>query len=133
MDGLDGFAHYCYDLRTEPRYFSTLQEGGQSVMVWGTFAYNGASDLDFINEKKDSKVYCNILEDRLLSFAEDMVGDTFIFQQDNVTTHRSHCTKDFLDANDVFTLPWPAKSPDLNPIENAGAYWPVQSIMISAN
>ena len=118
MDGPDGFAHYWHDLRKEPRYFSTRQQGGQSVMVWGAIAYDGTSNLVFISEKQDSKVYCNVLEEGLLPFAEDTVGDTFIFQQDNAATHRSNYTKDWLDANDVYTMPWPAKSPDQNPIEN---------------
>ena len=36
---------------------------------------------------------------------------------DNARPHRAHIVTDFLHQEAVTTLPWPAKSPDLNPIE----------------
>ena len=32
--------------------------------------------------------------------------------------HTSHAVKSWLDENQVNVMPWPAQSPDLNPIEN---------------
>jgi transposase len=39
-------------------------------------------------------------------------------QHDNATTHRTSSRSDFLQDRNVSVLPWPAKSPDLNPIEH---------------
>jgi transposase len=42
----------------------------------------------------------------------------FIFQDDNCRVHRARVVREFLNEQGVRTLPWPSKSPDLNPIEN---------------
>jgi len=41
-----------------------------------------------------------------------------MLQQDGASIHRSDETKAWLKGNQIETLEWPAKSPDLNPIEN---------------
>ena len=38
--------------------------------------------------------------------------------QDNASAHKAKATMEWLANNHVKTLNWPAKSPDLNPIEN---------------
>jgi transposase len=42
----------------------------------------------------------------------------FIFQDGNCRVHRARVVREFLDEQGVRTLPWPSKSPDINPIEN---------------
>ncbi|GFW14587.1 transposable element Tc1 transposase [Trichonephila clavipes] len=46
------------------------------------------------------------------------VGDKFIFMDDNATWHRTLAVQDCLDSEGIQRLVWPARSPDLNPIEN---------------
>ena len=41
-----------------------------------------------------------------------------VFQQDNARCHISRVAMNFLNDNHIRTLPWPALSPDLNPIEH---------------
>ena len=41
-----------------------------------------------------------------------------IFQHDNARPHTARITTDFLANNNITVLPWPSKSPDLNPIEH---------------
>ena len=40
------------------------------------------------------------------------------FQHDNDPKHTSHAVISWLDDYQVNAMPWPAQSPDLNPIEN---------------
>ncbi|GFY15776.1 transposable element Tc1 transposase [Trichonephila clavipes] len=46
------------------------------------------------------------------------VGDKFVFMDDNATRHRTLAVQDCLDSEGIQRLVWPARSPDLNPIEN---------------
>ncbi|GFX03114.1 transposable element Tcb1 transposase [Trichonephila clavipes] len=46
------------------------------------------------------------------------VGDKFVFMDDNATCHQTLAVQDCLDSEGIQRLVWPARSPDLNPIEN---------------
>ncbi|GFX36065.1 transposable element Tcb2 transposase [Trichonephila clavipes] len=46
------------------------------------------------------------------------VGDNIVFMDDNATCHRTLAVQDCLDSEGIQRLVWPARSPDLNPIEN---------------
>jgi transposase len=41
-----------------------------------------------------------------------------VLQQDNARPHTARVTQDFLQQHNIEILPWPALSPDLNPIEH---------------
>ncbi|GFT82759.1 transposable element Tcb2 transposase [Trichonephila clavipes] len=51
------------------------------------------------------------------------VGDKFVFMDDNATCHRTLAVQDCLDSEGIQRLVWPARSPDLNPIEKCGMLW----------
>ncbi|GFY10787.1 transposable element Tcb2 transposase [Trichonephila clavipes] len=51
-------------------------------------------------------------------FFRGVVGDKFVFMDDNATCHRTLAVQDCLDIEGIQRLVWPARSPDLNPIEN---------------
>lgn len=118
LDGPDGCQKYWRDVRRdrETRYARNFQGG--SLMVWGAFGYRGKSPICFVTHKMDSKLYCELLDNVLIDFAEDLWDSDWIFQQDNAAIHVSRETKLFLSTKNINTLEWPAVSPDLNPIEN---------------
>jgi transposase len=118
LDGPDCLQYYWHDLRTEKQTYKTRQSGGGSVMIWGAFSLHGKSELAFIEGTQDSVKYCETLESYLLPFANLHYGDDYIFQQDNASIHSSQYTKEVLNEHKITVMDWPAKSPDLNPIEN---------------
>jgi transposase len=47
------------------------------------------------------------------------LGDEFIFMHDNAPCHRAITVSKELDVNNIMHLPWPPRSPEINPIEHA--------------
>ena len=85
-------------------------------MVWGAISYNRKSDLVVVRGNLTAQRYINdVLEQNLLPIID---RSTQILQQDNARPHTARVTMGFLEENDVNVLPWPYKSPDLNPIEH---------------
>ncbi|XP_062558115.1 uncharacterized protein LOC134222992 [Armigeres subalbatus] len=62
--------------------------------------------------------YIELLDCMLIPFTEDVMDNDFIFQQDNAAIHVSKVSKQWFSEHDITLLEWPARSPDLNPIEN---------------
>jgi transposase len=118
LDGPDGWQYYWHHLQHEEQVFSRRQNGGGSVMVWGAFSANGKSELRILEGTQNSYEYTVTLADYLLPFAYADHGNEYVFQQDNASIHTSRETTRWLDEQEVARLRWPARSPDLNPIEN---------------
>lgn len=49
-------------------------------------------------------------------------GNADILQHDNARCHSARHTRNILEANNINTIEWPAKSPDLSPIEHMWDY-----------
>ena len=91
--------------------------GGKSVMFWGCVSKNAYGPLVEVIGKNTAGSYIETLEDYLLSEIEAST-DRVIFQQDNASIHKTPAVCTFLEENQVETLKWPPRSPDLSPIEN---------------
>ena len=67
----------------------------------------------------DSQKYIEISENYLRPSISWYFGDDAVtLQQDNAPCHVSRVVQEYLNENDIFTIEWPAQSPDLNILEN---------------
>ena len=92
--------------------------GGGGVMVWGGISHVGKTNLKIVVGNLNGIRYRDeILAPIVLPFIRTHHFN-HVFQQDNARCHISRVAMNFLNDNHIRTLPWPALSPDLNPIEH---------------
>jgi hypothetical protein len=97
-----------------------VQQGGISVSFWGCFSYCAIGPLQVIDGRLNSLKYQEILRDIVkpqLEYSEVPL----VFMQEKHKALTSIWTRAYLAANDIQYLDWPARSPDLNPIEKVWA------------
>jgi transposase len=88
-------------------------------MVWGCFAKGQLGPLVQVSGSITGSVYMNLLENTFLPFYDSLGNNLeYIFQDDNAPVHRARIVKQWKEDNSVSDFPWPAQSPDLNPIEH---------------
>ncbi|KAJ0408583.1 hypothetical protein P43SY_008930 [Pythium insidiosum] len=100
LDGPDGFEHYWRDLRRPALTCVRRQQGGGSVMAWGGMSWEVKTELAILVGKQASANYVYTLSEYLLPFAH---------------------LREFFQEMEVQVMEWPARSPDMNPIENLWA------------
>ncbi|GFU46340.1 transposable element Tcb1 transposase [Trichonephila clavipes] len=90
-----------------------------SIMVWAGIMINGRTRLLVVaNLTMTGQRYIDeVLLPHVRLFL-GTVGDKFVFMDDNATCHRTLAVQDCLDSEGIQRLVWPARSSDLNPIEN---------------
>src|SRR4051794_32690639 len=96
----------------------SFKSGRQSVMMWGCFQGTKMGPLALCpTGKMNATDYCNILEKHLLPFWQTL-DDESIFMEDGAPIHTAKYSKNWRQQHNIFSMKWPAQSPDLNPIEN---------------
>jgi len=50
--------------------------------------------------------------------ADDLMEEEWELMHDGAPSHRAYLIQHFLEDEDINTIPMPARSPDLNPLEN---------------
>ncbi|GFW08163.1 transposable element Tcb2 transposase [Trichonephila clavipes] len=84
-------------------------------LIWGAIAYNTRSLLVLIHDTVTTQRYVHdILQPHVLPLMQRVPGA--LFQKDNAWPHTARVSQGCLRT--VTTLPWPARSPDLSPIEH---------------
>lgn len=90
--------------------------GGGSVMVWAGIHHAGRTPLVHVAGALTGIRYRDeILQPHVIPHINANGG---LFQHDNARPHVARVCQEFLQRNQVNTLPWPARSPDLSPIEH---------------
>ncbi|GFU69057.1 transposable element Tcb2 transposase [Trichonephila clavipes] len=87
----------------------------QGVTVWGAISWDTRSSLVVLQGTSTARRYVDdILTPIVLPMLSSRPGA--IYQQDNARPHTARLSQQCLQGYDV--LPWPARSPDLSPIEH---------------
>ncbi|GFT69355.1 transposable element Tcb1 transposase [Trichonephila clavipes] len=87
------------------------------IMVWGGIGYHFRTPLVRIADTLNSQRYISeVFEPFVLPYLQGLA--TAIFQQDNGRTHVARIIQRFFVNHQIELLPWPARFPDLSPLEN---------------
>ena len=93
--------------------------GGGSVHVWGGISKFHKTRLVVFDRNINANTYIlNVLQPVVVPFMRQHFRGRGQFQQDNAPAHNVRLTTNFLQRNNINVMNWPAKSPDMSPIEN---------------
>ncbi|GFU81096.1 transposable element Tc3 transposase [Trichonephila clavipes] len=62
--------------------------------------------------------YCNEILLPYVRLFRGVMGLQFLFMDDNAPCHRTVAAEQLLESDDIELMDWPARCPDLNPIEH---------------
>src|SRR5262249_42732150 len=110
----------------------TYKSGRTTVMVWGCIVHGKLGPLLVLPKgRMNAHVYVrSVLDGPLWDFYCDITEErgSAMVMEDGVPIHRSLAARAWRVINEIEILPWPAQSPDLNPIEHI---WMMFKDMIS--
>ena len=87
-------------------------------MYWGTVVPNGLIWLKEVGRKFKSQDYIGLLKTFAVPLWNLNMTSSYGVVQDNAPIHKSNLVNEFIINQDFKFFDYPAKSPDLNPMEN---------------
>lgn len=91
-------------------------------MIWGAITYDHKGPITILDQGRmtGSKYITMILEPHLIPFWMKMMETLGLAEvmEDGAAVHRCAISKKYRQAHGLTSIPWPAQSPDLNPLEN---------------
>ncbi|GFX92918.1 transposable element Tc3 transposase [Trichonephila clavipes] len=93
--------------------------GGRGVLVWGGIMLGSRTDLHIFDAGSvNGTRYCNEIVLQYVCLFRGAMSLQFLFMDDNAPCHRTVVAEQLLESEDIERMDWPARSPDLNPIEH---------------
>ncbi|GFS62354.1 transposable element Tcb2 transposase [Trichonephila clavipes] len=93
--------------------------GGRGVLVWGGIMLGSRTYLHIFNAGSvNGTRYCNEILLPYVRLFRGAMGQRFLFMDDNAPRHRTVAAEQLLESEDIERMDWPARSPDLNPMEH---------------
>ncbi|GBM63793.1 Transposable element Tcb2 transposase [Araneus ventricosus] len=93
--------------------------GGGGLMVWAGLMLDDRTPLHVFERGTVTGVrYRDEILEPYARLFRGAVGPEFILMDDNARPHRALLVDEFLESEDIRRMDWPARSPDLNPIEH---------------
>ena len=94
------------------------QQQGIGVMFWGLISFESYGPLVPIEGSVTKESYLELLQTH---FRPELAECGYVphFVQDNAPSHKARIVMDWLENQEIILEKWPARSSDLNPIENA--------------
>ncbi|KAL0841209.1 hypothetical protein ABMA28_014946 [Loxostege sticticalis] len=97
----------------------TVSFHGGSIMVWGGISSDARTELVVVDHRLTATRYMEeIIQEHVVPYMGYIGYDQILLMHDNARPHVAHCVNEYLLNVGVKKLQWPARSPDLNPIEH---------------
>ncbi|GFV61166.1 transposable element Tcb2 transposase [Trichonephila clavipes] len=93
--------------------------GGHGVLVWGGIMLGRRTDLHIFDAGSVNWTrYCIEILLPYVHLFRGAMGLQFLFMDDNAPCHCTVAAEQLLESEDIERMDWPARFPDLNPIEH---------------